>query len=289
MEFCSAHSWTCPSAWRRLHPSRLCPGRPCWWCWSQPWRRRRWWARGRPPPVLPFDFHSLWRCWAARQMLETRRKGKTKQNQLDFFFFCCCDRCMSEAACTPCQMTELTQIVWAAAGSAWVNISWGPGWIGQQSEFRTKPLSHCLNPRLTSQSEDKIIIYYSHAVKTVNLSSAGSIRNCAFTGKLKMCYDFNLTPSSLYTTGVFTLHTGVLWTDRRQRCVSKVNCSFVCVCKSMYLHMYCVTSEHVNHHLTHRRRTTAGTCINKTLKTLRYYKYHNYNIEVLSLPLFLLV
>lgn len=196
---------------------------------------------------------------------------------------------MSEAACTPCQMTELTQIVCAAAGSAWVNISWGPGWIGQQSEFRTKPLSHCLNPRLTSQSEDKIIIYYSHAVKTVNLSSAGSIRNCAFTGKLKMCYDFNLTPSSLYTTGVFTLHTGALWTDRRQRCVSKVNCSFVCVCKSMYLHMYCVTSEHVNHHLTHCRRTTAGTCINKTLKTLRYYKYHNYNIEVLSLPLFLLV
>lgn len=86
MGFCSAHSWTCPSAWKRPRPSRRCPGRPCWWCWSQPWRRRWWWPRAPPPPVLPFDFHSSWRCWEARQMLEKRRKTRTKQSGLDSFF-----------------------------------------------------------------------------------------------------------------------------------------------------------------------------------------------------------
>lgn len=83
MVFCSAHSWTCPSAWKRPRPSRRCPGRPCWWCWSQPWRRRRWWARA-PQPALPFDSHSWWRCWEARQMLDDRRKRKTKHSGLDF-------------------------------------------------------------------------------------------------------------------------------------------------------------------------------------------------------------
>lgn len=241
MGFCSARSWTCPSAWKRPRPSRQCPGQPCWWCWSQPWRRRRWWARAPPPPGLPFDSHSSWRCWEARQMLDKCRKRKMKQSGLDLFcFFCRCDRCVSEAARSPCQMTELTQTVWAAAGSAWVNISWGPQWIGQHAEFRTKLLTHCLNSRLASQSRDKMIIYYSHTAQAVNLSNAtgligimcfyksaeSTVNNVAVQRRLLIHY--LITPRSLYTTGVFTLRSGLLCEGRRKQRIAYVNWCFVC-------------------------------------------------------------
>lgn len=78
---------------------------------------------------------------------------------------------MSEAVRSACQMTAQTHTMWAAAGSAWVNISWGPGWIGQLAEFRTKLLTHCLNSRLTSQSKNEIIIYYSCTMEGMDLSA----------------------------------------------------------------------------------------------------------------------
>lgn len=48
----------------------------------------------------------------------------------------------------------------AAAGAAWVNISWAPGWSGQLAEFRTKLLAHCLKSRLATESRDNMIIYH---------------------------------------------------------------------------------------------------------------------------------
>lgn len=122
-----------------------------------------------------------------------RRRKRRKRERWDMsglVFLWCRDRCMS--ALSRCQMTELTQTVWAAAGSAWVNISWGPEWIGQHSEFRTKPLTHCLNSRLTSQSRDKMIIYYSHTTQAVNLSHA--------TGLIEILCVYKSTESTVHWT-----------------------------------------------------------------------------------------
>lgn len=102
------------------------------------------------------------------QMLDKREEEKAG---LDFSFAAVTDACQRRGA-RLVQMTESTQTVWAAAGSAWVNISWGPEWIGQLAEFRTKLLTHCLNSRLASQSRDKMIIYYSHTAQAENLSTA---------------------------------------------------------------------------------------------------------------------
>jgi len=86
--FCSARSWTCPSAWRRPRPSLRRPCRPRWWCWSRPWRRRRWWAR--PPPTLPFDSRSSWRRLGgqadAARVKEEKDKNKVGQISIYFFF-----------------------------------------------------------------------------------------------------------------------------------------------------------------------------------------------------------
>lgn len=155
------------------------------------------------------------RCWTSGE--------RRKQSGLFIYLFICrWDRCMSEAARSACQMTELTQTVWAAAGSAWVNISWGPEWIGQHAEFRTKLLTHCLNSRLASQSRDKMIIYYSRRAQAVNLCTAAglieimcfykstesTVNNVAVQRTLLTHY--LITSCSLYTTGVFTLHSGLL-------------------------------------------------------------------------------
>lgn len=148
MGFWSARSWTCSSAWKRPRPSHRCPGRPCWCCWSQPWRKRRWWTRA-PPPALPVDSHSLWRCCEASQML-----GEEKQSRLEAFYFCW-------LLLWQMRVRSRCQTVWAAAGSASVNISWGPEWIGQLAEFRTKQLKRCLKSTLASQSTSKVIIHSS--------------------------------------------------------------------------------------------------------------------------------
>lgn len=93
-----------------------------------------------------------------------KRKGneyKSRWSRQSWIYLCVfspCDRCMSEAESLPRLMTELTRTVWAAAGSAWVNISWGPEWIGQHSEFKTKLLTHRLNSILTLLKSNKVII-----------------------------------------------------------------------------------------------------------------------------------
>lgn len=176
---------------------------------------------------------------------------------------------MSEAVLSPCQMTELTHTVWAAAGSGWVNISWGPEWIGQHTEFRTKLLTHCLNSRLTSQSRDKMIIYYSHTIQAVNLSPATDLIEILFTSRPKVQYIVQflsgekITSQLSYHTMVFVHNRCIYFTFRScageeennvshiltgALCVS-VCALFTCGCTHVSMHvqccvMYCISQQH---------------------------------------------